>query len=199
MTATATLSSSGEARPSYLNPGRSAGMFGPVLYREVYGTGAGISPAATGADNVMAAYSLPANALNDAPGQAGLFIRAAGHFAANANNKTVKLIWNPATAAVGSTVGSGGTTIVTSGVVAINGLGFVIEAFVHKTGVENSNTQTVGQLFGQFGATFISPPIPQYATATENAAILLAVTGNAATTATDIVLDLFEVYGTNGA
>jgi hypothetical protein len=200
MTATAVLSVTEEALPSFSNPGRSAGMVGPIIYREAYLSGAGISPAATAADNVIGSYSLPANFFNYAPNKAdgcGLYIRAIGHFAANGNNKTVKIIFNPATAVVGSTVGSGGTTLVTSGVVAINALGFVAEAFVTKIGEPNSNTQLGGQILGQFGATFISPPVTQYPAAIENAAILIAVTGNAATTATDIVLDLFEVYGSN--
>jgi hypothetical protein len=212
MTATATLSASEEGLPTFLNSGRSAGCFGPVLLHQAWGSGAGISPAATGADNVIGAYSLPANTLNYAPNgnsssstsatpatisTGGLYIRAVGHFGANANNKTVKIIFNPATAVIGSTVGSGGTTLVTSGVVAINGLGFVAEAFVTKIGAENSNTQVAGQILAQFGATFISPPVTQYPAAIENAAILIAVTGNAASTATDIVLDLLQVFGTN--
>ena len=208
MVATATLSTNSETRPTFSNEGRAAGGFNGVLARQALASGAGVSPAATGADNVIAAYTLPANTLNYAPNgnsvtgiplvqTAGLKIRVWGHFAANANNKTVKIIWNPATASVGSTVGTGGTTLVTSGVVAINGLGFYAEAFVMATGVDGSNTQVCGQTLAQFGATFISPPVTQYAAAVQSAAILIAVTGNAATTATDIVLDCFEVEGSN--
>ena len=207
MTATFTMSAAEETIPSFPAPGtRGAGGVGPILYSETYASASAVSPAATGADNVMAVYSLPANTLNYAPvgstittgavlSTAGLRIRAVGHYAANGNNKTVKLIFNATTAVVGSTV-TGGTTVVTSGVVAINGLGWVIEAFVRKVGAPNSNTQVAGQILGQFGATFISPPVTQYPVAIENAAILIAVTGNAATTTTDIVLDHFEILAT---
>jgi len=203
MVATATLSSAEELNPTYLNGGRSAGCIGPVLATHSWLAATAPSPGATGADNVIDAITLPANLFNYAPdgntndglSSCGLYIRAIGHFAANGNNKTVKIIFNPATAVVGSTVGTGGTTLVTSGVVAINGLGFVAEAWVRKIGANNTNTQVGGQLFAQFGATDISPPVTQYPLAIENAAILIALTGNAATTATDIVLDLFEVYG----
>ena len=208
MVATATLSTNSENLPTFIFEGRAAGAFNGILARQSLASGAGISPAATGADNVIAAYTLPANTLNYSPNgnsitgipltqTAGLKIRVWGHFAANANNKTVKIIWNPATAVVGSTVGTGGTTLVTSGVVAINGLGFYAEAFVMATGIDGANTQVCGQTVGQFGATFISPPVTQYTTAVQSTAILIAVTGNAATTATDIVLDCFEVGGSN--
>ena len=47
----------------------------------------GISPGATGADNVLAVFSLPGNSF-DVLGR-GLNITAAGKFATTANNKTV--------------------------------------------------------------------------------------------------------------
>jgi hypothetical protein len=195
--ATANLTASEELFPTFLSAGRAAGAANGLLYKAAYASGSGISPGATAADNVIGTYSLPANVLN-VPGVGGadgpmLRIRALGHFAANANNKTVKIIFNPATAVLGSTVGSGGTTLASSGVVAINGLGFVMEAWVMKVGLRDANTQVGGQITNIVGATIVSPPVPVYPAAVENAAILIAVTGNAATTATDIVLDAFTV------
>jgi hypothetical protein len=89
----------------------------------------------------------------------------------------------------------GGTTIASSGVVAINALGFNIQAKVIKVGLPNSNTQIAFQTDNVVGATQVSPPVPVYPTAVENAAILLAITGNAATATTDIGLSYFEVLG----
>ena len=206
MTATATLSVTEESLPTFLNSGRSAGCFNGVLTRQTGTTSAGLSPGATGADNVIAAYSLPANTFNYAPnGNANpipgvstgaLRIRVIGHFAANGNTKTVKLIYNATTATVGSTV-TGGTTLITTSTLTTSGGGFILEGWVTKYGLENSNTQIAGQFVAYNGTTLITLPAPSYVTATENAAILIAVTGNAATTATDIVVDLFEIFGSN--
>ena len=195
--ATANLTASEELFPTFLTAGRAAGAVNGLLYKAAYASGSGVSPAATAADNVIGTYTLPANTLN-VPGVGGsdgpmLRIRALGHFAANANNKTVKIIFNPATAALGATVGSGGTTLVSSGVVAINALGFVLEAWVMKIGLPNANTQIGGQVLNIVGATIVSPPVPVYPAAVENADILIAITGNAATTATDIVLDALTI------
>jgi hypothetical protein len=204
---TANLTSTQQLLPHFYTQGsRSAGGVSPVLYDEAYALASAVSPAATGADNVLASYSLPAGFFDVAPlsstiatgavvSTAGLRIRAVGRFAANANNKTVKIIFNATTATVGSTV-TGGTTLVSSGVVAINGLGFIAEAWVRKVGVADANTQVGGQITGIYGATVVSPPITQAITAVESAAILIAVTGNAATTATDILLDHFQVTAT---
>jgi len=78
-----------------------------------------------------------------------------------------------------------------------SGGGFILEGWVTKYGLENSNTQIAGQFIAYNGTTLITLPAPSYVTAVENAAILIAVTGNAATTATDIVVDLFEIFGSN--
>lgn len=198
--ATATLTSTQEVLPSFVNAGRAAGMFGVKLYSEQYLLANAKTPGATAADNVLAAYTLPGGSLNQVGyqgspnGTTGLRIRAIGRFAATANNKTVKIIFNATTATVGSTV-SGGTTIASTGVVAINNLGFVMEAFVQKIGVPNSNTQLAGQVLNIAGATIVSPPITLNTTATEASDIIIAVTGNAATATSDILLDYFEVMG----
>jgi hypothetical protein len=80
---------------------------------------AGVNPGATGADNVLAVFQLPANSLDQAG--RGIAISASGGYAGNTNTKTVKIIVGPASAVVGSTVGTGGTTIASTGAVATNG------------------------------------------------------------------------------
>lgn len=156
---------------------------------------AGVQPGATGADNVIAAFTIPANSF-DAAGR-GLSFLAQGSFAATGNNKQVKLIFNPATAVVGSTVGGGGTTIADSGVVATNNLGWSLQANVFKYGVANANTQIGLHQQAQIGNAVANLLKPTLITAVENAAILVAVTGNATTTVSDIVFNFLEVNAMN--
>lgn len=147
-------------------------------------------PSATGGDYVMAVYSLPASTLASA-GQ-GLTIRASGNYAATANSKTNKLIWNATTAVVGSTV-TGGTTIATTGALTQSGTGWYLEGVVFKSA---SNTQLSQQTpSSAVGAVNLGAGVPAYPTATDTAAILIAVTGNAATAVSDINLNLFTVSG----
>jgi hypothetical protein len=185
----------------------SAGVFGSSgannsnfglsgnIYRAVFAA-ATQNPGATGADNVLAVYSIPAGSF-DVAGRI-LQITAQGSFANNTNTKTTKLIFNPSTAVVGSTVGTGGTTIATSGAYSTTGAcGWLLQATVGKYGAAGSNTQ-----IGQETATIINTThggmgVPTALTATESGAILIAVTGNAATTATDIALTMFEVNACN--
>ena len=61
-------------------------------------SGAGISPGATAADNVLAVFSIPGNSF-DISGR-GMNFLAMGSFASNTNSKQVKIIFNPATAVV---------------------------------------------------------------------------------------------------
>jgi hypothetical protein len=156
---------------------------------------AGVNPGATGADNVLAVYSLPANSL-DQPGR-GITISAAGGYAANANTKTVKIIVGAASAVVGSTIGSGGTTIASSGAVTTNGAGWSLGASIFKYGAAGSNTQQGIHAAAQSGGAVAALITPAALTLNEGAPILIAVTGNAATTATDIALNLLEVNATN--
>lgn len=149
------------------------------------------NPGATGADNVLAIYSLPANTF-DIAGRS-ISIRAVGSLANNTNAKTIKLIFNATTAVVGSTV-TGGSTIASTGAFVTGvATGFSVEGEVFKTGVTGSNTQTGVNTYNMVGATSAVLLAPVAITATENKAILIAVTGNAATTATDIGLLLLEV------
>ena len=163
--------------------------------RQVLGSGAGVSPAATGADNVLAVYTLPANAF-DVAGR-GISIQANGSVAANGNTKRLKLIVNPSTAVVGSTVGTGGTTICDTGNSTANGVGWSLGGEVFKYGAAGSNTQQAYHAQAQMGTAISSMLSPTNMTAAENGAILIALTGNATTTATDIVANLFTVQFMN--
>jgi hypothetical protein len=122
----------------------------------------------------------------------GIRIKVRGHTAANGNNKTVKVIFNATTATVGSTV-SGGTTLASTGVVTINAKSFVIDAWVSKVGLPNANTQVGGADLILSDATPVSAGVAVYPAAVEASDILIAITGNAATTATDIVIDSYEI------
>jgi hypothetical protein len=156
---------------------------------------AGISPGATGADNVLAVFSIPANSF-DISGR-GVGITAQGKFGATANNKDIKIIFNPSTAVVGSTVGTGGTTVADTGVVATNGGGWSVQANVFKYGVNGSNTQIGLHQQAQIGNAVAALLAPSLITATESGAILVAITGNATTATTDIVFSFLEVNAMN--
>ena len=157
-------------------------------------SGAGISPGATAADNVLAVFSLPASSF-DVAGR-GINILAMGSFATNANTKTVKIIFNATTAVVGSTV-TGGTTIATTTASTGSNVAFMLESNVFKYGAAASNTQLGLNAVSQVGSTVNPPSVPAAITATESGAILIAVTGNSATTASDILLNLFVINAMN--
>lgn len=199
MTATATLSVTEETRPTFLGAGRAAGGVGVCLARAGYASGSGLSPATTGGDYVIAAYTLPANTLNRivysaVSGGPSIRIKVRGHTAANGNNKTIKVIFGCTTATVGSAV-SGGTTLASTGVVTINAKAFMIDAWVTKVGLPDANTQVGGADLILSDATPVSTGVNVYPAATENADILIAITGNAATAASDIVIDDYEIIG----
>lgn len=154
-----------------------------------------ISPAATGADNVLAVYSLPANGFDQAGRCLNLY--AQGNVANNTNAKRMKIYVGCTAAVVGSTV-SGGTVIADSSSYNTTGAaGWILEANIVKYGAANSNTQYGLHASAQVGST-VGALIPSTSlTMTENATILIAVTGNATTTASDIVLNFFEVNAMN--
>ena len=152
---------------------------------------AGVQPGATAADNVLAVYTLPAGSFA-AAGQ-GVNIIAQGSFGATANNKRVKIIVNPATAVVGSTVGAGGVTVADTAVVATNGGGWAVEANVFKYGAAGSNTQLGLHQQAQVGAAVAALLAPAPITAAESGAILIAITGNATTAVSDIIFNFLEI------
>ena len=175
----------------YFGTGTTALRTGGNIYTDI--SGAGVSPVGTAADKVLSSLSITGSTF-DVAGR-GIYCLAAGTFAVNANTKTIKLLFNPASATVGSTVGASGTLISTSGAVTTSGGAWVIEGWVYKYGARASNTQ-LG--FGKYsGGVYTVPTSPIAATATESGAIFMAVTGNAATTNTDIVWNFFQIQAFN--
>lgn len=161
---------------------------------------AGVQPGATGADNVLAAFTIPSGSFDAGLGSTagrGVSILAQGSFAATGNNKRIKIIFNPATAVVGSTVGASGVTIADTGTVATSGGGWSLKGSVFKYGAAASNTQ-IGlndqNLLGAVAAVLLAP---QLITATESGAILVAITGNATTAASDIVFNFLSLNALN--
>jgi hypothetical protein len=152
------------------------------LYR--YADGTGVQAAATAADKVVLSYTLPANSL-DGVGFRGLYCQFSGDFATNGNTKQCKIIFNPSTATVGSTVGSGGTVIADTGASTGSNVGWVLEGQVYKYGAANSNTQVTQELSTIVGTTHGGCAKHVNATATENAAIFVAFTINCTTATTD--------------
>lgn len=157
-------------------------------------SGAGISPTAIGGDNILAVYLLPANSF-DVSGR-GIQIEAMGSFAGNAHNKDVKIIYNPTATVVGQTV-SGGQTIADSGVVTTNGGGWSLAANVFKYGAAGSNTQLGLHQQAQIGGAVAALLAPVLLTGNESGNIPIVVTGNATTTASDIVFNFLEVNAMN--
>lgn len=155
---------------------------------------AGINPGATGADKVLAVYNLPANSFDAALRE--LQIVAAGSFAANGNNKRLKIIIGATTPTVGATV-SGGTTIADTGTVATNGGGWQLAATVVKYGANGANTQQAIHNQAQVGAAVAALVAPQNLTLTENAVIPICVTGNSGTTNGDCVFNFMSITGSN--
>lgn len=176
--------------------GLSAGTFRPsgVLTQQV--SAAGVSPGATAADNVVASYSIPAS-LFDVAGR-GLLITAFGSFANNTNAKTaVKIIVNPASATVGSTVGASGSTIATTNTYSTTGAtGWNVSGIVYKYGAAGANTQ-IGSGYSMWGANLTQATAPVLITATESGAIFLAITANAATSTADILFNILTVWALN--
>ncbi len=157
----------------------------------------GVSPAATGSDYVLAFFSLPAAAFDIA--KRGISIFAAGN-APNTNARTIKIIVNPLTAVVGSVVGGSGITVASiSNTGAQSGAsgGWQIEANLFKYGAAASNTQLAIHQTGVIGSTISVLTSPTATTFNESNAILIAITGNATTTATDIVFNFLQIFATN--
>lgn len=176
----------------FLGGSSSAQLSGPFgnINVQIPGVAGGVNPGATGADNVLAVYSLPANFFDVA--KRALSISAFGNFGANANTKTVKLWFNPSAAVVGSTI-TGGTLLATTGAVATNNGGWYVSGNVTKRGAAGSNTQTTTSNGAMAGAVGTGVSLAVDTTAVENAPILIAVTGNAATAVGDIIFSMLEV------
>ena len=155
---------------------------------------AGVTPAGTGGDYVLAVFALPANSFDQA--LRGINIVAQGSVAANGNTKRVKLYYGCTAAVVGSPV-SGGTVVCDTGAVTTSGAGWSVESNIYKYGAPGSNTQQAFHVSAQVGLTVGSLLPPSLVTATESGPVLIAVTGNATTAATDIAYNFLEINGMN--
>jgi hypothetical protein len=159
------------------------------LYRLVQNA---VPVGATASDVVVAAFTLPASSF-DQSGR-GIQITVAGG-CPNANAKTLKIIFNPASAVVGSTVGGGGTTIASIAGSTSSG-GFQLMAQVFKFGASGSNTQMAIHSSAQIGATVTALLQPTSLTATESGAIAIAVTANVANVG-DVTTSWAEINAMN--
>lgn len=166
----------------------------------------GISPSATGADKIVAAFTLPANFF-DIAGR-GLQVSVWGTAAANGNNKEFKVVLGATNSGItngtnvagqtdGTVTVTGGTTILDTGALTTNNGGLILVGQIFKYGAAGSNTQasmTTG-IIG--GGTHAGCGTWTNQTFTEANALLLAVTARATTTATDIVFTGFECTAFN--
>jgi hypothetical protein len=159
----------------------------------IYASATATNPGGTGGDYVLYSFTLPANSLDAST--RGVNIVASGSFANNTNAKRVKILWGCATAVVGSLV-SGGTIIADTGSYSTTGaVGWSVEANVFNT--STANTQVGIHVAAQMGATVASLLAPVSLSATTSSAIIIAVTGNATTTASDIGFNWAEIFGMN--
>lgn len=145
--------------------------FGPE--GKVYTTTASAATAAGTAEQVLATYSLPANALDIAGRR--VRIHASFHMATNSNNKTLKLYF--------------GASVIASAVLTDSNKNAWLAMDVVKTG---ASTQIVTAT-GQHDVTPITPYL-NAGTDTDTAAIVIKASGTDGTdSAGDIVLEDFYV------
>lgn len=149
------------------------------------------TPSATAADRILSLMTIPANGFDIANRE--VQISAAGN-CPNANSKTIKIIINPTTPVLGAVV-SGGTTIASFTSTATGG--WSIGAILAKYGATGSNTQNAIHEAAQVGATVGALVAPTQTTFPENAPIIVAVTGNAATTTADVSFSLGQIFAMN--
>lgn len=126
-------------------------------------------------EDVLSTYSIPANTLG-ANGVQGVEIEAYGTFAANGDNKQVKLYF--------------GTVSIATGVVTTNAKNWFLRLKVFRSGA--STQVIVGE--GQIDTTNITPTVTT-GTEAETAAIVAKVTGQGTTanTANEVVAKAFVV------
>lgn len=164
------------------------------IYRYVPGVAGMVTPGGIGNDYVVATYTVPANAFDGLAGtNRGIMVVANGNYAANANTKRVRLWWNPATAVVGSVIGAGGSLMADTLAQTTNGGSWQVSGNVFKRGSAGSNTQTVTSNGAISGSLHAGMSTTVDATATESGSILIAITINNTTTATDAGLCWMEV------
>ena len=152
----------------------------------------GSSPAGTGSDYVLSVFSLPANSFDIANRM--LTLESYFDVANNTNSKRIKLYWNCTTAVVGSVV-TGGTVIADSGAYTTTGAaGGSIGAQIINLGTGNIKAlHFAAQIGSTVGSLLASQSLP----ITAASPILIALTGNAGTTATDILFNNFIINAMN--
>lgn len=170
------------------------------LYRHIGNPIAGNGADAT--DDILDGFSL-LNGAFDVAGR-GLCFTAQGKFAANGNNKRVKLFINPAISGgvtsggvyIGGVVTSG-TALLDSGVLTDNATGWSLILNFFKYGAAGSNTQySQGSVL--HGTTHGGITAPVFTTATEANGLTFIVTGSSGSSAAnDVVLNFFEANAMN--
>lgn len=147
---------------------------------------------------VLATLPIPANAFDQANRIAT--VNAAGKFAANANNKQVRIYFGSDVQTVGAAVVTTNTTLIAdSGVVTTNGGGWFGSAQVLKTGANGSNTQLGINTGFMAGSTHLGTTPPIGATATESAVSYVTLVGASPTTgaANDVLAQWLELFWDN--
>ncbi|SRR5260221_9938344 len=123
---------------------------------------AGIGNGADLTDDTLFTFSLPANSF-DIAGR-GVVVEAFGKFAANGNNKTVKIFF--------------GAAVISSGVQVGNNVGWFLRLVLYK---QAGNVQ-IGSGRGQAGATVFTVPIPINGAEADASPITIKTTGASPTT-----------------
>lgn len=154
---------------------------------------AGVSPANTGGDYVVAFFAVSPSSF-DVFGRA-LQINAAGSFAANGNTKRIKIQASNTLPVVGTTIASA-TAIADTAAVTTNGGGWQLTTEITKYGAAGSNTQIAVHDLAQGTAT-TALLAPALLTLTENATIYVAVTANCTTAASDVVFNFMQPFWQN--
>lgn len=150
----------------------NAGGYGPMGV--IYSTSTTTATAGGTAEQTLATYSLPANALDKAGRR--VLIHAAFHCASNTNNKTMKLYF--------------GASVITTPTAASNNVNAVLDLVVVKSG---SSTQIVSGT-GIVNTTAVTPYVNAAGADTDTSAIVIKATGTDGTdSAGDITLDDFQV------
>lgn len=167
--------------PPLINAGAtSSTTFLPMGALSKQSSVAGVGNLADLTDDTLFTYTLPASCLDT--NNQGIVIEAFGSFAANGNNKTVKLWF--------------GTSLVfSSGVLTNNNVGWNARLMLSRTGA----SAQIGTGFGMAGSTPFPVPVPLIGTEVTTGAIVLKVTGASPTTgaANDVVGHGMSVFFIN--
>ena len=167
--------------PPLINAGAtSSTTFLPMGALSKQSSVAGVGNLADLTDDTLFTYTLPASCLDT--NNQGIVIEAFGSFAANGNDKTVKLWF--------------GTSLVfSSGVLTNNNVGWNARLMLNRTGA----SAQIGTGFGMAGSTPFPVPVPLIGTEVTTGAIVLKVTGASPTTgaANDVVGHGMSVFFIN--